>query len=839
MFKNYIKSAYRNIVRNKFYSAINIFGLSIGIIATIFILLYNQSELAYDRHHEKHERIYRLESNFTISGKHDLFAVTSVPLGPAFKLEFPEIEEFVRFAGGDGILIKYDKKEFYEDALFYTDSTIFDVFTHEFILGEPEKALTEPNTCVFTETLAKKYFGDKNPIGEVITDADNVNFKITGVIKDLPENSHLKFNGLFSVATLSERFGRERFNSFEPGAFWNISPYTYVLLKENSNIESVFEKFPQFYEKYMKSLGDQINASFQVMATPLADIHLTSNLSSDQPTGNKAYVYIFSFVALFILLIAAINYMNMATARSATRAKEVGIRKVLGAFRSQLMRQFLSESVILAIIALVIAVISVYLLLPIFNEIAGKNLVFGFSSTPFILLEIFVIAVIIGLISGSYPAFYLSSFLPVKVLKGKINTGRKGGLLRKILVVFQFVISIVMIIGTIVVSKQLNYLKTKDLGFEKENIIVVGVQDTAFLRKVPVFREELLQNPNIKNVSTSTGVPGNIRQIIVMRVEKDEKISTPAETGDSLKISNVDSTGNTDTTTFQTGSRMVEHALNFIMTDTNYIDLFDIEITEGRNFDRKMGTDLEEGVIINEATARELGWTDDPLGKKIDFGIDLDGTAQRYTKVIGVVKDFHYRSLHNNIDPLLIFLSNRPRYFMSIRFNEKNQRQTLDYIEEKWYEFGNINPFDYDFLDKTMDEMYEAEENIGRIFRIASILSIFIALLGLLGLSSFIAEQRTKEIGIRKVLGASIESILKILYKEFVVLIIIAFIIASPLAWWILDDWLNTNFIYSTTIGWFSYVLAGLLALVIGLLTISYHIVKAATANPVDSIMCE
>ncbi|MCK4407057.1 MAG: ABC transporter permease, partial [Bacteroidales bacterium] len=426
MFKNYIISAYRNIVRNKFYSAINIIGLSIGIIATIFILLYNQNELSYDRHHEKHERIYRLESNFTISGKHDLFAVTSVPLGPAFKLEFPEVEEFVRFAGGDGILIRYGEKEFYEDALFYTDSTIFDVFTHEFILGKPEKALTEPNTCIFTETLAKKYFGDKNPIGEVITDADNVDFKITGVIKDLPENSHLKFNGLFSVATLSERFGRERFNSFEPGAFWKIGTYTYILLKENSSIESVFEKFPQFYEKYMKSIGDQINASFQVMATPLADIHLTSNLSSDQPTGNKAYVYIFSFVALFILLIAAINYMNMATARSATRAKEVGIRKVLGAFRSQLMRQFLSESLILAIIALVIAIAAIYLLLPNFNEIAGKNLVFGFSSTPFILLEIFVITIIIGLISGSYPAFYLSSFLPVKVLKGKINTGKKG-----------------------------------------------------------------------------------------------------------------------------------------------------------------------------------------------------------------------------------------------------------------------------------------------------------------------------------------------------------------------------------------------------------------------------
>jgi len=834
MFKNYLKSAFRNIIRNKFYSILNILGLSIGVIAAIFILLFNNSELSYDKHHEKHKRIHRLESDFTINNKHDLFAVTSAPLGPAFKIEFPEVEEFVRFAGGDGTLIKYGDKEFYEDDFYYTDSTIFDVFTHEFVYGNPEKALTEPNTCVLTETMAKKYFENENPIGKVIADADDVNFKVTGVIKDLPESSHLKFRGVFSINTLVEKFGRERMNSLEPNAFWNVNFYTYILLNENSNIESIYEKFPGFYEKYMKSLGDQINASFEFMSTPLADIHLTSTLRGDLPTGNKSYVYIFTVIAIFILLIASINYMNMATARSSNRAKEVGIRKVLGADRFQLIRQFLTESVILALIALIIAIASVYLLLPDFNQIAGKNLVFGFSQTPMIIFWIFIISLIIGFLSGSYPAFYLSSFIPVKVLKGKINTGAKSGWLRRILVVFQFVISIAMIIGTIVVSNQLNYMRTKDLGFDKENILVVGIQDTTLRKKIPTFREELLQNPNIINATTSTGYPGAMGGIIVMRVEKLEKISENTELTDTLQ-----NTQNPDSTTFHTGSRMVEYALNFAMIDYDYIDSYKMEIVKGRNFNKEMGTDLDEGVIINEIAAKELGWGDDAIGKKIDFGIDLDGSANRNTKVIGVVKDFNYNSLHNKIDPMLFFLSERPRFFLSIRIDDKNRKEALEFIEEKWYEFGAINPFDYDFVDQTLDEMYEAEDNIGRIFRIASVLSIFIALLGLLGLSSFIAEQRSKEIGIRKVLGASVGSILLKLFKEFIILIAVGFVIAAPLAWWGLNDWLSTSFIYNVEIGWLTFVIAAFLAFIIGLATISFHIVKAATANPVDAIKCE
>lgn len=821
MLKNYLKSAIRNIVRNKFYSFINIIGLALGFTVTMIILMYNSEELSYDKHNDKYERIYRLESHFTIAGKDDLFAITSFPLGPAFKLEYPEVEEFVRLFGGDGLLIRIGENEYYEDRLFWADSSLFDVFTHEFIYGVPKTALNEPNSCVINESMSKKYFGNNNPMGEIIKGADNIAFKITGVIKDQPNNTHLKYNGLFSMATLSERTGRDRFNSFDAGAFWNITPNTYVLLKENASMEAILEKAPAFYEKYMKSLGDQINANFRTMATPLADIHLTSKLKNDQPTGNMSYVIIFSIIAGFILVIAAINYMNMATARSAKRAKEVGLRKVMGAVRSQLMRQFLSESVILSVIAFIIAVGTVFLILPDFNEIAGKSLEFGIQSMD-IIVSAFVIAIVVGVISGSYPSFYLSSFLPVKVLKGKVGVGRTGGLLRKILVVFQFVISIAMIIGTIVITKQLSYLRNNDLGFQKENLIISTVQsDTSFLKKFPVFREELLQNPNIIDLATSQGYPGNVNSIIVMKVEQQ------------MELSGSDSTANS------AGNPMIEETLNLLFMDYDFLNVYGIELLEGRNFSKEMGTDLLEGVIVNEALVKELGWGDNPIGKRIDFGIQLDGSATRATKVIGVVKDFHYRSMHNAVEPITMFLSPSPQNALSIRIAEDNQQQTLQFIEDKWNEFGAKNPFDYDFLEATMDEMYQAEDNIGKIFRIASFTSIFIALLGLLGLSSFIAEQRTHEIGIRKVVGASVGEILMLLYKEFIILIMIAFVISSPLAWWGLNNWLTTNFVYSVSMGWLTFLASGLIAVFIGILTISYHIYNAATSNPVEAIKHE
>lgn len=808
MFRNYITSALRNLTKSRFYAFLNILGLSIGLAAFIFIFLFVRDELTYDKHHDKHERIYRLEAEFTISNSEDNFAIVPIPMGPAFKLEFPEVESFVRFQGTGNNLIQYGDISYYEENFFFTDSTIFDIFTDEFVYGSPENALAEPNTIVLTASASERYFGDRNPVGEMMTSENRRSYKVTGVINDLPPNSHLKYDGLISGATIEQEVGSDDFNSMEPIRFWNIGVYTYILLKENSTIEGIYDKFPAFYDKYMRPIGDQLNASYKLRTSPLAESHYAEGLDADQPTGNMSYVYIFSAIALFVLLIAAINYMNMATAKSSRRAREVGLRKVVGAYRGQLIGQFISESVLMSLIAMLIAVLLVVIFLPDFNRIAGKAFTPEVLLQPGLIITVLVVTLVIGLLSGSYPAFYLSSFEPVTVLKGTASrSGRSSGTLRRILVVFQFFIAITLIIGTIVVSDQLNYLRQKDLGFDKENLIVLQLQDSAFRSKVETFKEELVQHSEIISATNSTGIPGDINWIQVMYVERE--------------------------------GQMVEDALILAQVDYDFLKTYGIDIVAGRDFDQKMGTDDSLAVIINETAAKTLGWTDAPLGKKIHYGIDLEGNVARPMKVIGVAEDFHFRSLHNEIEPVILFISQYPRYYLTIRTTGNNSRETLDFIEEKWNDFGAARLFDYVYLENSMDEMYEAEAKLGLIFRISTILVIFIALLGLLGLSSFIAEQKTKEIGIRKVLGSSVGGILQLLYKEFIILIIIAFVIAIPLAWWRLDIWLDTTFIYRDALHWYSFVIAGLLAIVIGLLTISFHIVRAASGNPVEAIKYE
>jgi len=808
MFKNYLISAIRNITKNKFYSFLNILGLTVGLAAFIFIFIYIKDELAYDKYHKKHDRIYRLESDFMIGSKHDKFAIVPIPLGPALKLEYPEIESFVRFNDADDILIKVGEKEYYEDNFYYTDSTVFDVFTHELVNGQLDGSLGEPNTAVLTRKLAEKYFGKENPIGQIIESDGFRQFKVTAVIEDLPTNSHLRFQALLSAVTLAKEIGEEEFNSMEPGRFWNIGVYTFILLNKNSNIESIHEKFPQFYEKYMKSVGDQFNASFNLMTEKLGDVHLNSSLSADLPTGNKAYIYIFTALAIFILLLAAINYMNMATARSSIRSREVGMRKVMGAEKPQLIMQFLSESILLSIIALFLALIVVYILFPDFNNLTGKELSFNLILQPITLTQIILIAVLIGLISGIYPAFFLSSFQPLKVLKGMVTGSGKGGLLmRRALVVFQLFIAIVIIIATIVVSDQLDFLKNKDLGFNKENVVVLQLQDSAFRSKVEPFKETLRRSTAIKNVANSTGVPGNNSWIQVMLVEQD--------------------------------SEMKEIAVILTQSDYDYPETMGFEFIQGRNFDKNMGTDDTAAMIINETAARQFGWTDNPLGKKIRYGFDLDGKGGRIMKVIGVVKDYHFTSLHNKIEPIIMFISPVPRYFLSVSVEDEKLEEALAYIEESWVDYNAKRPFDYTMLKEIQEEMYQGEEKITTIFSVISALTVFIALLGLYGLSSFSTEQRTREIGIRKVNGAGVGDILFLLYREFFWLILIGFILAVPVAWWRLTIWLESSFIYFVDIRWGSMLLAGLLAMVVGLATISYHVVRAASIDPVNAIKYE
>jgi putative ABC transport system permease protein len=808
MILNYIKSTLRNLSRNKFHAALNITGLSVGLAVFIFIMLYIRDELTYDKYHEKYKRIYRIESNFKIAERNEKFAIVPIPMGPAFKLEFPEVETFVRLTNAGNALIRYGDKEYYEEDFYFADSTMFDVFTHEFLLGSPERALSEPFTMVVTRKIAKKYFGKDNPIGQVLKTGSDHSYKITAVIEDLPANSHLKFDALLSAVSLIEGTTPEDFNSMEPVRFWNIGVSTYILLNKNTTIDDIYKKFPAFYEKYMKPIGDQINASFDLLTTPLIGQHFSSGLSADQPTGNRAYIYIFLAVAVFILLIAAINYMNMATAKSASRAREVGMRKVLGAYRVQLIRQFLSESVLLSVLALLIALVIVYLFLGDFNSLAGKELSFRMLTQPQVLLSVIIVTLFVGLISGSYPAFYLSAYQPVNVLKGTFSgSGRKSGLLRRILVVFQFFIAILMIIATLVLSHQLNFMRKKNLGFDKENMVVLQLQDSTFRSKSESFKKELLTNPNILGVTNSTGIPGEINWIQVVRV--------------------------------QMANEMKDNALILAQTDFDFIKVMGMEIVKGRDFDQAMGTDKTEAVIINETGVKTLGWVDDPIGKKIQYGFDLNGDTGRILKVIGVVKDFNFKSLHNKIEPIILFISDEPRYFLSVRISDENTQSTLDFIESKWHAFGAKRPFDYAFLNQRLDEMYQAEHKLGVIFRLAAILTILIALLGLLGLSSFIAEQRFKEIGIRKIHGATVGNIMQLLVREFVILILIAFVISAPIAWWRLDIWINHTFIYHDTMSWVFFLLAGILALGIGTLTISIYILRAATSNPVNAIKYE
>ncbi len=808
MFKNFLISAVRNFSRNKFYTLLNILGLSVGLAAFIFILLFVRDEMTYDKHNEKHERIYRIESNFNISNRHDLFAIVPVPMGPAFKLEFPEVENFTRLTDVGNTLFRYGDKEYYENEFYFADSTVFDLFTLDFISGEAVSALNEPFTMVLTQTTAEKYFGAGNPMGEMIVSGSGRSYKVTGVIEDPPENSHLKFTALLSVVTLQELFGADNFNSMEPLAFWNIGVYTFILLNENASMESIVSRFPAFYDKYMRPIGDQINASFELMYTPLAKTHFRQGLGSDLPTGNMAYIYIFSAVALFILLLATINYMNMATARSANRAREVGLRKVVGAYRKQIVNQFLAESLLLAFIALAIALLIVFLFLPDFNQLSGKDIRFSLFTQPFVLGTILVITVVVGIASGSYPSFYLSSFLPINVLKGKAaKTGKSTAFLRRVLVVIQFFIAIFMIIGTFVVSSQLKFLRNTDLGFDKQNLVVMELQDSAFRSKVESFKNELLQDPSILGATNSTGVPGQINWIQVVRVEREDE--------------------------------MAEMAMILAQVDHEYIKAMGMEIVQGRDFDKDMGTDKTEAVLINETGIKTLGWEADPIGKKIQYGFDLDSNQGRMLKVIGVIKDFHYRSLHNKIEPVMFFISEVPRYYLSVRIKEGKESEALATIEEKWNSYGAGRPFDYRYITQIMEEQYTGEHKISKIFQISTIVAIFIALLGLLGLSSFVAEQKTKEIGVRKILGASVGNILQLLYREFIFLILIAFILAVPIAWWRLDIWLSDSFIYHTSLKWSYFFLAGLVAFLVGMVTISFYIVRAASSNPVDAVKYE
>jgi putative ABC transport system permease protein len=785
MIKNYIKIALRNLTRHKGYSLINIAGLAIGMACCILILLWVQDELSFDRFHKNSNNIYRVIQDINFTDHSTTWAITQGPLGPSLKEDFPEIVNFTRVTGRR-FRLTYGEHS-YDEVLGMTDSSIFEMFTFPLIEGDPQTALSEPHSIVLTREMAKKYFGNENPIGKVLKADDRYDFLVTGIIEEFPKNSHFRYDFLIPFI-----FGRELNYTVDN---WRNSQFrTYVQLQEGIPYQEVVQKISAYlYEKPTIEKDARLNLQ------PLARIHLYSRYEFDSAHGDITYVTIFSLIAFFILLIACINFMNLTTARSANRAREVGMRKVAGAYRRDLIRQFFGESILLAFIALTFAVGLVFLLLPVFNDLAAKELRFGISGNFQALLALGMIALFTGIIAGSYPSLFLSGFQPANVLKGTAHSGARGSTFRKVLVVLQFSLTILLIVCTTVVYNQMNFMRNRKLGYDKE-YLVYAVLRGDMRKQFDAVKEELMKNPNILDVTSSATIPtyGYNFSNSLWRWEgqdPDEEILMRA---------------------------------SFI--DYDYFKTFGMEIIEGRSYSKEFSTDPKEALIVNEEAVKVMGM-ESPIGKQLGIG---DNQA----KIIGVVKNYHFRSLKQEIEPLILILNPGQCYALFARLKSEGISQAINHMEKIWGQFAPGFPFSYRFMDEAIDNLYRSEQQIGTIFRYFAILAIFISCLGLFGLASYMAEQRTKEIGIRKVLGATVSNILFLLTKEFTKWVLIANALAWPLAYYAMNRWLQ-GYAYRINIAVWSFVLAAALALAIALFTVSYQAIRAATANPADALRYE
>jgi len=810
LFKNYLLSLVRNALRDKFFTLLNLLGLAVGITASILIFIYIQDQLTFDKHNENFELIHRLEGDFFISGKQDLTAITQIPLGPTLKDEYPEIVEQTRILPRRDFYFKRSEDTFKEDSIMLADSTLFKVFTVPFIAGDPNTALAAPFSMVISQSLAHKYFGTQDVIGESMEDLEGTTFNITGVFEDLPGNVHLRFNGLISSATIEDQIGSERFNDRSANSFWNVNAYTYVLMAENTTPEMVLSKFPEFYDKYMAELGDQISASFDLRITPLADVHFQKDeLTWDLPKGNMNYVYIMGVVAILLIIIASINYANLTTARATSRGKEIGVRKVGGAQKGTLRSQFLGESITMAILSGILAAFLSLLILPLFNNLAGTAFNIHTLLRPSILLFIIGISLITGFISGLYPATYLASFNPVSILKGNGISSKDRGWLRRGLVIVQFLISAVMIIGSIVVALQMNYIQKKDLGFEREQILLLSLNDTSIANNVAAFMEELERNPSVEGCATSTTAPGRFFGKQVMTAE-------------------------------QNNGEMLEKAFNNFIVNHDYMDVMGLTLVEGRFYDREFGSDQTNAFVVNEALVAEMHWGDSALGKQFIPGVNIQGANTPVGEIVGVVKDFNYGSLHNPVEPLVLRLFDNAGFMrtVSIRVSGDNMQEVIDWVGEVRESFNPVFPIQYSFLSEELDTLYEEERVIFALVISFTILIIFIAALGLLGLSSFMTVKRTRETGVRRVMGASQNQILMLFLTQFSKWVIISNVLAWPLAFFVMKFWLQ-NFTFRVDFPFWTFIISLLLSLTIAVISVSWQSLKASRMNPAASIRVE
>jgi putative ABC transport system permease protein len=802
MIKNFIKTAIRTLRKNLGFTAINVLGLSVGLATCLLIVFYVVDELSYDKYNSKADRIYRVTINAMLNGHGGLYATSEGPLQAALKDNFPEIEKVTRLIDNNGLAVSASKfsirkgnSNIQEKKVVYTESSLFDVFTLPMVAGDPKTSLDQPHTAVVTESTAQKYFGKTDVVGQVLTINDTSQYRITGVIKDISLQSHFNYDFFLSFSTLPESHWKG----------WGYSGvHNYLLLRPDANIKSLESRIAQLEiknspvpAKVWTTGGNYLRTEL----TPLLNIHLKSNAELELDKGGSIqYVYIFSFIAVVILLIACVNFMNLSTARSSNRAKEVGVRKVLGSARKYLVAQFLTESILVTLLSTIVAIILAVLFLPLFNQISGKQLGFTVQSLTWLTPSLTAIVVVVGFLAGSYPALYLSRFQPIQVLKGKLAAGFKSSFLRSSLVVFQFGVSIMLIICTLVIYNQLNYIHNKNLGFDRSQVLVV--KNTNVLGKqAEVLKQEIKQLPGVTNAAMSSYQPTG-----------DDRLKTGLFPDREIDVKK-------------------DILSEFWSVDEDYINTMGLQLISGRNFSKQMASDTA-AVIVNEAFAEKFGQKD-PLGKFIYR--DSYGVQQFH--IVGVVKNFHFESLRDKISPLaLVYAPDNGA--ISIKVKTADLSGLMSQIENKWKRFSPNQQFSYSFMDQDFDTTYRSENRLGTLFISFSTLAILIACLGLFGLAAYAAEQRTKEIGIRKVLGASVSGIVGMLSMDFIKLVFISIVIASPLAWYFMNKWLQ-DFAYRTDLHWWILGIAGAIAVLIAFFTISFQSVKAALANPVKSLRSE
>lgn len=790
MFKSLLKNAIRNITHKFAYSFLNVLGMTLGITSALFLILYVSDELSFDRYHENADHIYRVQSHINEPDDEFTWIATQFPFIPQVVEDYPEIESGTRIFNFQRALFRYQDQEHTEEDVYYADSTFFEIFTHKVLEGNTEGALDKPHSIVLTETMASRYFNPGKAVGMDLEVGDEL-YTVTAVIEDVPANSHILFDGMVSRNSLPP----------EIGSWGNFSVYAYIMLRDGEDAVQLQEKMKEMYERYMATIFENLGISIEYELMKITDIHLRSdNPGEPRPTGSIQYVIIFSIVAFFLILIATLNYINLATARSAKRAKEISLRKVIGSSRRLLITQFLSESTLLTFFSLILSIGLIILLLPRLNMLSGKAFDLEVLGRSVSIISMCGIMFIVGILGGIYPAFYLSRFSPVMVMKGVTQSGTSKGLFRKVLTVIQFSISAIMIASTLVVINQLSFLQNKDQGWEMEQVVTLLLPDNESPARMRVLKEELLKNPLIENAGLT---------------------STRVGEGSGKGIISV-----------ETNEGMDERGINMAAIDHDFIETLGIEMVKGRDFSTDFIGDTLSGAIVNETMVQRFNW-EEPLGKRVA----LNGEDGEMARVVGVMKDYHQTGMYNEVETLLLFYRQQNRV-LYVKLAGGNTEASLKFMAQKWEEVFSGKPFEYTFLEDDFKEQFAADRNRRAVFTGFTVLIIIIACLGLFGLASYSTERRTKEIGIRKVFGASINRILRIISWEFLILILISFAISIPAVWFLMSDWLQ-NYVYRYELGPQIFLWTILLMIVPTVLTISYQSYKAATANPANSIYQE